>query len=79
MNELRFDWFPALSSPVMDERVQVVVDALLESYEAGRGVPSKASYTAIYTAITRQILSSLYQSYKIQICLLPAAQQALRQ
>ena len=63
MNELRFDWFPALSSPVMDERVQVVVDALLESYEAGHGVPSKESYTAIYTPIARQILSSLYQSY----------------
>ena len=63
MNELRFDWLPPLSSPVMDERVQVVVDALLENYEAGRGVPSKESYTAIYTAITRQILSSLYQSY----------------
>ena len=63
MNELRFDWLPPLSSPVMDERVQVVVDALLESYKSGRGVPSKESYTAIYTPITRQILSSLYQSY----------------
>ena len=63
MNELRFDWLPLLSSPVMDERVQVVEDALLENYEAGRGVPSKEAYTSIYTAITRQILSSLYQSY----------------
>ena len=63
MNELRFDWLPPLSSPVMDERVQVVVDALLKSYESGRGVPSKEAYTSIYTAITRQILSSLYQSY----------------
>ena len=67
MNELRFDWLPPLSSPVMDERVRVVVEALLEGYKSGRGVPSKKSYTAIYTAITRQILSSLYQncnSYK---------------
>ena len=63
MNELRFDWLPPLSSPVMDERVLVVVDALLENFEAGRGVPSKESYTTIYTPITRQILSSLYQSY----------------
>ena len=63
MNELRFDWLPPLSSPVMDERVQVVVDALLESYKSGRGVPSKEAYTSIYRAITRQILSSLYQSY----------------
>ena len=63
MNELRFDWLPPLSSPVMDERVQVVVDALLENYKSGRGVPSKEAYTSIYTAITRQVLSSLYQSY----------------
>ena len=63
MNELRFDWLPTLSSHVMDERVQVVVDSLLESYKAGRGVSSKESYTSIYTAITKQILSSIYQSY----------------
>ena len=63
MNELRFDWLPPLSSSVMDERVQVVVEALLEGYKSGRGVPSKEAYTAIYTAITRQILSSLYQSH----------------
>ena len=63
MNKLRFDWLPPLSSPVMDERVQVVVESLLENYESGRGVPSREAYAAIYTAITRQILSSLYQSY----------------
>ena len=41
MNALRFDWLPPLSSNVMDERAQLIVDALLENYQPGRGVLSK--------------------------------------
>jgi hypothetical protein len=60
MKDLRFDWHPSLSSPQIDERLDVLVSEALKDYQSGSGIKPKATYEASYRVIGRHLLSALY-------------------
>ena len=63
MNDLRFDWYPTLSSAQLEERLAVLLEELLKDYKAGRGIKPKATYEASYRAIGIKLLSALYAAH----------------
>ena len=60
MTDLRFDWLPSLSSPQIEERLDVLVSEALKDYQSGSGVEPKATYEDSYRVIGRHLLSALY-------------------
>jgi hypothetical protein len=60
MKDLRFDWHPSLSSPQIDERLDVLVTEALKDYRSGSGIRPKATYEASYRVIGKHLLSALY-------------------
>ena len=60
MTDLRFDWLPSLSSPQIEERVDVLVAEALKDYQSGSGVEPKTTYEDSYRVIGRHMLSALY-------------------
>ena len=60
MTDLRFDWHPSLSSPQIEERLDVLVTEALKDYQSGSGVEPKATYEDSYRVIGRHLLSALY-------------------
>ena len=63
MNDLRFDWHPPLSSPLIDERVDSLVQKALKDYKSGSGIQPRATYEASYRAIGKHLISALYCAY----------------
>ena len=63
MNDLRFDWYPSLSSPQLEERLGVLLEELLRNYKSGQGVPSRHTYEESYRAIGTNLLSALYAAH----------------
>ena len=63
MNDLRFDWHPSLSSPLIDERLELLVQETLKDYKSGSGIQSRATYEASYRAIGKHLISALYCAY----------------
>ena len=63
MNDLRFDWHPSLSSPLIDERLELLVQEALKDYKGGSGIQPRASYEASYRAIGKHLISALYCAY----------------
>jgi len=63
MKDLRFDWYPSLTSPQIEERLGVLLEELLKDYKAGSGIKPKSSYEASYRAISKHLLSALYCAY----------------
>ena len=51
MSDLRFDWHPSLSSPLIDERLELLVQEALKDYKSGSGIKAKATYESSYRAI----------------------------
>ena len=60
MTDLRFDWHPSLSSPQIEERLDVLVTEALKDYQSGSGIKPKATYEASYRVIGKHLLSALY-------------------
>ena len=72
MNDLRFDWYPSLSSPQLEERLALLLEELLKDYKPGRGVPSRDTYEASYRAIGTKLLSAFMLHtipMKLSLCL----------
>ena len=63
MNDLRFDWYPSLSSPQLEERLALLLEELLKDYKPGNGVPSRETYEASYRVIGIQLRSALYAAH----------------
>lgn len=63
MNDLRFDWHPSLSSPLIDERLELLVQEALKDYKSGSGIKAKATYESSYRAIGKHLISALYYAY----------------
>ena len=63
MNDLRFDWHPSLSSPLIDERLDLLVQTALKDYRSGSGIQSRATYEASYRTIGKHLISALYCAY----------------
>ena len=63
MSDLRFDWHPSLSSPLIDERLELLVQEALKDYKSGSGIQPKATYEASYRAIGKHLISALYCAY----------------
>ena len=63
MNDLRFDWHPSLSSPLIDERLELLVQEALKDYKSGSGIQPRATYEASYRAIGKHLISALYCAY----------------
>ena len=60
MKDLRFDWHPSLSSPQIEERLDVLVKEALKDYQSGSGIKPKTTYEASYRVIGKHLLSALY-------------------
>ena len=60
MKDLRFDWHPSLSSPQIEERLDVLVAEALKDYQSGSGIKPKTTYEASYRVIGKHLLSALY-------------------
>jgi hypothetical protein len=63
MKDLRFDWYPSLTSPQIEERLGVLLEELLKDYKAGSGIKPKSSYEVSYSSISKHLLSALYCAY----------------
>lgn len=63
MSDLRFDWHPSLSSPLIDERLELLVQEALKDYKSGAGIQPRATYEASYRAIGKHLISALYCAY----------------
>ena len=63
MSDLRFDWHPSLSSPLIDERLELLVQETLKNYKSGSGIQSRATYEASYRVIGKHLISALYCAY----------------
>ena len=55
MSDLRFDWHPPLSSPLIDERLELLVQEALKDYKSGSGIQPRATYEASYRAIGKHL------------------------
>ena len=63
MSDLRFDWHPSLSSPLIDERLELLVQEALKDYKSGSGIQPRATYEASYRTIGKHLISALYCAY----------------
>lgn len=63
MNDLRFDWHPSLSSPLIDECLDLLVQEALKDYKSGSGIQARATYEASYRVIGKHLISALYCAY----------------
>ena len=63
MKDLRFDWYPSLTCPQIEERLGVLLEELLKDYKAGSGIKPKSSYEVSSSAISNHLLSALYCAY----------------
>ena len=63
MSDLRFDWHPSLSSPLIDERLELLVQEALKDYKSGSGIQPRATYEASYRVIGKHLISALYCAY----------------
>ena len=77
MSDLRFDWHPSLSSPLIDERLELLVLEALKDYKSGSGIQPRATYEVSYRAIGKHLISALYCAYhadeRISLPLRPSA------
>ena len=60
MTDLRFDWYPLLSSSLIDERLELLVVETLKDYKSGAGIKPKANYETSYRVIGKHLISALY-------------------
>ena len=60
MKDLRFDWHPSLSSPQIEERLDLLVAEALKEYQSGSGIKPKTTYEASYRVIGKHLLSAFY-------------------